>query len=600
MSYIVGQGKAGTYFQKVSEARNTSLEQSCSVLTTLGEEIQGQQEEVVYGDGETMPRLNAGKRSHDSLCQTTSKEYKSDKSDKVDVVVEEQEQEGQLQKEDQHSLERPQKKRKVKKVEHYDEPVRDQEEIVRPDVPKRCCSHKLRVRDKQSGPYLGSGTDGHLKFQYGMSISQRYKIMEKMGQGTFGQVFNCWDRVEQRFVAVKVIRNVKKYRDAAMIELKVLETIKQNDVQGKWHCVKVSGWFERQGHVCMVFEKLGPSVFEFLQRNGYRGFPLRLVRSVVKQVLEAVAYMHELTLIHTDLKPENILLINDDYVKEEREDDSRIGKRVPVLDQVKVIDFGSAHFDDDYHSTVVQTRHYRAPEVILGLGWTYPCDIWSVGCILYELIVGEALFQTRNNLEHLAMMEKILGKIPEVMIRQSGETARKYFTRSKQLDWNWKKSTSSVRKLQALRKLIRDRGDRHFAPFINEICDLTERMLRYDPVHRITAKQALAHQFFQMDISRENNEELISKNRQDGRNNSFVETDYNDLKTANEQTPKQEKNRSQNPTLTARQIYDNSAQNPQLKFQQQQQQYLQIDDDQLEKENNQIKISDDIVCQKEV
>jgi dual-specificity kinase len=61
----------------------------------------------------------------------------------------------------------------------------------------------------------------------------------------------------------------------------------------------------------------------------------------------------------------------------------------------------------------VSTRHYRAPEVILGLGWSFPCDLWSVGCILAELATGDALFQTHENLEHLAMMERVgLGGAP--------------------------------------------------------------------------------------------------------------------------------------------------------------------------------------------
>ena len=66
----------------------------------------------------------------------------------------------------------------------------------------------------------------------------------------------------------------------------------------------------------------------------------------------------------------------------------RIGRRWPKSGQIKVIDFGSATFDANYHSSVVSTRHYRAPEVILGLGWTFPCDIWSIGCILVELACG--------------------------------------------------------------------------------------------------------------------------------------------------------------------------------------------------------------------
>jgi len=75
--------------------------------------------------------------------------------------------------------------------------------------------------------------------------------------------------------------------------------------------------------------------------------------------------------------------------------------------EIRLIDFGSATFQDEYHSSVVSTRHYRAPEIILGLGWSYPCDIWSIGCILVEFFTGDALFQTHDNLEHLAMMESV-------------------------------------------------------------------------------------------------------------------------------------------------------------------------------------------------
>lgn len=85
-------------------------------------------------------------------------------------------------------------------------------------------------------------------------------------------------------------------------------------------------------------------------------------------------------------------------------------RRVLLDTDIRLIDFGSATFDDEYHSTVVSTRHYRAPEIILQLGWSYPCDIWSIGCILVEFFTGDALFQTHDNLEHLAMMEVVCGK----------------------------------------------------------------------------------------------------------------------------------------------------------------------------------------------
>lgn len=108
---------------------------------------------------------------------------------------------------------------------------------------------------------------------------------------------------------------------------------------------------------------------------------------------------------------------------------------------VRLIDFGSATFDHEHHSTIVSTRHYRAPEVILELGWSQPCDVWSIGyvshthlhlptqrftiflpffrfsCIMFELYLGITLFQTHDNREHLAMMERILGTIPYRMAR---------------------------------------------------------------------------------------------------------------------------------------------------------------------------------------
>lgn len=87
----------------------------------------------------------------------------------------------------------------------------------------------------------------------------------------------------------------------------------------------------------------------------------------------------------------------------------RVARKLPRSSEIKVIDFGSATFEDQYHSSIVSTRHYRAPEVILGLGWSFACDMWSVGCILVELLAGDALFQTHENLEHLAMMEKVGG-----------------------------------------------------------------------------------------------------------------------------------------------------------------------------------------------
>ncbi|XP_042003470.1 serine/threonine-protein kinase AFC3-like isoform X2 [Salvia splendens] len=277
------------------------------------------------------------------------------------------------------------------------------------------------LRRHVSPPKRDDDPNGHYVFSLGENLTSRYKILGKMGEGTFGQVLDCWDRHTQEYVAIKIIRSIRKYRDAAMIEIDVLQRLAKYDKKES-HCVKMHRWFDYRNHICIVFEKLGPSLFDFLKRNKYSPFPVDLVREFGRQLLESVAYMHDLRLIHTDLKPENILLVSSEFVKLpvcKKTSDETNSRCLPKSSAIKLIDFGSTAFDSQLHSSIVSTRHYRAPEIILGLGWTHPCDIWSVGCILVELCTGEALFQTHENLEHLAMMERVLGPLPEHMIQKA-------------------------------------------------------------------------------------------------------------------------------------------------------------------------------------
>ncbi|XP_062100032.1 serine/threonine-protein kinase AFC3 isoform X3 [Humulus lupulus] len=319
-----------------------------------------------------------------------------------------------------------------------------------------------------------------------------------MGEGTFGRVLECWDRQAREYVAIKVVRSIRKYRDAAMIEVDILQHLAKQE-KGNSRCVQIRNWFDYRNHICIVFERLGPSLFDFLKRNKYHPFPVDLVREFGRQLLESVAYMHDLCLIHTDLKPENILLVSSEYVKlpgYKRVSTEEMQYRfLPKSSAVKLIDFGSTTFDNENHSSIVSTRHYRAPEVILGLGWSYPCDMWSLGCILVELCSGDSLFQTHENLEHLAMMERVLGPLPEHMIRKANRGAEKYFKRGSRLNWPEgavsRESIRAVKKLGSLKALV----SQNVYPR-SSLTDLLHGLLKYDPSERLTARQALDHPFF--------------------------------------------------------------------------------------------------------
>ncbi|XP_042482117.1 serine/threonine-protein kinase AFC3 [Macadamia integrifolia] len=350
-----------------------------------------------------------------------------------------------------------------------------------------------------SPPWRDDDREGHYVFNFGENLTPRYKILSKMGEGTFGRVLECWDRQTREYVAIKVVRSISKYREAAKIEIDILQHLSSNDI-GSSRCVQIRNWFDYRNHICIVFEKLGPSLFDFLRRNKYSSFPVDLVREFGRQLLESVAYMHDLRLIHTDLKPENILLVSSEYVKLPGYKRNSPGdthfRCLPKSSAIKLIDFGSTAFDNQDHSSIVSTRHYRAPEIILGLGWTYPCDLWSVGCILVELCSGEALFQTHENLEHLAMMERVLGPLPEHMVRRASRGAEKYFRRGARLNWPEgavsRESIRAVKKLDRLKIMVSQRVVSSRASLI----DLLYGLLKFDPRERLTARQALNHPFF--------------------------------------------------------------------------------------------------------
>jgi dual-specificity kinase len=355
--------------------------------------------------------------------------------------------------------------------------------------------------------------DGHYIVQPDADLTDRYQIIKLLGQGTFGKVVEAWDKRKHTKCAIKVIRSVPKYRDASRIELRVLSTLASNDKLNMNRCIHLRDCFDFRNHICIVTDLYGQSVFDFLKSNGFVPFPSSHIQKFAKQLFTSVAFLHDLNLIHTDLKPENILLVNNNYqtftynrqVPSSSTTSNRSARHRKVLldPEIRLIDFGSATFNDEYHSSVVSTRHYRAPEIILNLGWSFPCDIWSIGCILVEFYTGDALFQTHDNLEHLAMMEAVCGgKLDRELIRavyknergSSRNTASSYFKNYK-LDYPNADTPKASRKYVKAMKKLHETIPPH-TKFNREFLDLLKKIFVYDPKKRITAKQALQHPWF--------------------------------------------------------------------------------------------------------
>ncbi|CDH55852.1 serine threonine-protein kinase afc3 [Lichtheimia corymbifera JMRC:FSU:9682] len=318
--------------------------------------------------------------------------------------------------------------------------------------------------------------------------------LSKIGRGTFGQVFKCHDLLLDKPCAVKVIRSTPKYRESGKIELRVLEKLQETKCANDNRCAEMRAHFFHDQHICMVFDLLAKSVFDFLKVNKFLPFKLEHVRSIAHQLLQGAAYLHKLKLVHTDIKPENVMLV-DAASKLERftmTTDKGVGKQafvryIPYNSDIQLVDFGSATFENEFHAATVSTRHYRAPEVILGLGWSYPCDIWSIGCVVMEMSTGNALFDTRNDDgEHLAMMEKVLGSFPKSMIQKASSQSQQYFNDDGRVH-----PTQLHNQVEALDAMVIPESE-HCRLFI----DLMHMVLALDPSKRITAEEALQHPFF--------------------------------------------------------------------------------------------------------
>ncbi|XP_078525860.1 dual specificity protein kinase CLK2 isoform X3 [Lissotriton helveticus] len=172
-------------------------------------------------------------------------------------------------------------------------------------------------RSRQStrrGKSVEDDVEGHLIYHIGDWLQERYEIVSTLGEGTFGRVVECVDhRRGGARIALKVIKNVEKYKEAARLEINVLDKINERDPENKHLCVQMLDWFDYHGHMCISFELLGLSTFDFLKDNNYLPYPIHQVRHMAYQLCLGVKFLHDNKLTHTDLKPENILFVSSDY-----------------------------------------------------------------------------------------------------------------------------------------------------------------------------------------------------------------------------------------------------------------------------------------------
>ena len=321
-------------------------------------------------------------------------------------------------------------------------------------------------------------------------IAGRYQILGYLGNAAFSKAVKCLDTKDNVLVCLKIIENNKNYFDQSLDEIKVLNFVNDNGDPDELNFLKAIDFFYYKEHLIIVTELLNDNLYDFydyLQKNKIEDyFTLSRIQTIAKQVLISLKYLHSLHLIHCDLKPENILL-----------------KKISNA-EVKIIDFGSSNFIYDSSSSYIQSRSYRATEVIMGCNYDYKIDIWSLGCILAELYSKTVLFQSDSVHSLLARVIGIIGPIPEWMY-EKGKNVNGMFCQEKLLymeaeavnETNPNISTTSAgkKKMHVIvpkRTLIKNRLHCEDGPFI----EFLRYLLKIDPNERPTAEEALKHSWF--------------------------------------------------------------------------------------------------------
>ncbi|XP_017153221.2 dual specificity tyrosine-phosphorylation-regulated kinase 2 [Drosophila miranda] len=306
-------------------------------------------------------------------------------------------------------------------------------------------------------------------------IAFRYEILEVIGKGSFGQVIRALDHKTNTHVAIKIIRNKKRFLNQAVVELNILDELREKDADGSHNVIHMLDYTYFRKHLCITFELMSLNLYELIKKNNYNGFSMSLIRRFCNSIVKCLRLLYKENIIHCDLKPENILL-------KQRGSSS-----------IKVIDFGSSCYVDRKIYTYIQSRFYRSPEVILGLQYGTAIDMWSLGCILAELYTGFPLFPGENEVEQLACIMEVLGLPPKVLISVARRRRLFFDSRDAPRCITNTKGRKRAPGSKSLAQILHCQ-DRYFIDFL-------QRCLEWDPAERMTPDEAAHHEFLQPSTS---------------------------------------------------------------------------------------------------
>lgn len=269
-------------------------------------------------------------------------------------------------------------------------------------------------------------------------LEEHYKVLNKLGQGTFGSVYRVVHTKTDLIRAMKMIKkNTINLQDDDRKFLKEIQMLIQIDHP---NIIKIYEYFQDETYYYVITEFVsGGELYDTISK--WKNFNEDKAAYIMRQLLSAVSYLHSHNIVHRDLKPENMMV----------EKNNRKEKNSEIIN-IKLIDFGTCNFFDGKTKLTLKvgTPYYIAPEV-LKRSYNEKCDIWSCGVILYILLCGYPPFSGDST-------EEIIESVMSGKFTMDGP--------------EWKKISSSAK-------------------------DLVHKLLELKPEKRFTAQEAIDHPWIQ-------------------------------------------------------------------------------------------------------
>lgn len=314
---------------------------------------------------------------------------------------------------------------------------------------------------------------GNYLMTYDDHLDYRYEIRKLLGRGSFGQVVQCFDHKRKGLVAVKVVTNASKFRKQSKVEVSILEFLNRSSMSE--YIVRMKACFSFRSHICIVLELLGSNLYQVIKLNKHKGSSNALVKRFTGQIVDALVTLHSYKIAHCDLKPENVLMTD------------------TTGSVVKLVDFGSSCYEGQTIYSYIQSRYYRAPEVILGLTYGCSVDMWSLGCLVAELVNGVPMFSGDSEYDQLLAIMEVIGLPPQSLVSASPRLQLYFTSPSKPILRPNKKG------------FMREPGRLSLATAVKStdlrLLDFIRKCLDWQPATRLTPEDAQKHPFLTEDLT---------------------------------------------------------------------------------------------------